>query len=213
MAGYKKFRFGRSSYTPDAVWAEKHSISEYRKEYQRLQRVAAKRLRAFEKAGRTESAIYKYAKEYIKPVSTLSDRDLSYALADVYKFLTDPRGTVSGLKAYEKQSVETLRENWGFTSINVSNIQQFGEYMERMREKGLDKALGSARVAELFAEAAARKIPIEEIERDFEYWAGHLDTLASLPKYRSEKRTTTDYVKQQIEKAERKKKRKNTNKR
>ena len=213
MAGYKKFGFSRTSYTPDAVWAGKHSISDYRKEYQRLQRVAAKRLRAFEKAGRTESAIYKYAKEYIKPVSTLSDRDLSYALADVYKFLTDPRGTVSGLKAYEKQSVETLRENWGFTSINVSNIQQFGEYMERMREKGLDKALGSARVAELFAEAAARKLPIEEIERDFEYWAGHIDTLASLPKYRSEKRTTTDYVKQQIEKAERKKKRKNTNKR
>lgn len=209
MAGYKKFSFGRSSYTPDAVWAGKHSMNEYRKEYQRLQRVAAKRIAAFEKAGRTESPIYKYAKQYIKPVSKLGDRDLSYALADVYQFLTDPRGTVSGLKKIEKESVDTLRENWGFTSITTSNIQQFGEYMERMRAKGIDKALGSARVAELFAEAAARKLPIEEIERDFEYWAGHLDTLASLPKYRSEKRTTTDYVKTQIEKAERKKNKRN----
>lgn len=208
MAGYKKFRFSRTSYTPDAVWAEKHSISDYRKEYQRLQRVAAKRLKAFEKAGRTESPIYKYAKEYIKPVSALSDRDLSYALSDVYRFLTDPRGSVRGLKKIEKESVETLRENWGFTSITTSNIQQFSEYMERMRRKGLDKALGSARVAELFAEAAGRKLPIEEIERDFEYWAEHLDTLSSLPKYRSEKRTTTEYVKEQIEKAERKKKKK-----
>lgn len=207
MAGYKGFRFSRSSYTPDAVWAGKHSLSDYRKEYQRLQRVASKRLAAFEKAGRTESAIYKYAKEYIKPLSQLGERELSYALADLYRFLTDPRGSVSGLRKYEKESVDTLRENWGFTSITTSNIQQFGEYMERMRAKGIDKALGSARVAELFAEAAARKLPIDEIERDFEYWAGHLDTLASLPKYRSEKRTTTDYVKNQIEKAERKKNR------
>lgn len=205
MAGYKKFKFSRSSYTPDAVWAGKHSINDYRKEYQRLQRVASKRLAAFEKAGRTESSIYKYAKEYIKPLSKLGDRELSYALADVYRFLTDPRGSVSGLKKYEKESVETLRQNWGFTSITTSNIQQFGEYMERMRAKGIDKALGSARVAEIFAEAAARKLPIDEIERDFEYWAGHLDTLTSLPKYRSKKRTTTDFVKKEIEKAERKK--------
>lgn len=205
MAGYKKFRFSRSSYTPDAVWAGKHSMSEYRKEYQRLQRVAAKRLKAFEKAGRTESAIYKYAKEYIKPISALSDRDLSYALSDVYNFLTDLRGTVSGLKQIEKKAVDTLHAKWGFTSITTENIEDFSKYMDRMREKGLDKALGSARLAEIYAETAARKLPIKEIEEEFDYWVKHLDTLSSLPKYRSEKRTNTDYVKKQIEKAERKK--------
>ena len=204
MAGYSKFRFGKSSYTPDALWAGKHTLSEYRKEYQRLQRIAAKRLAAFEKAGRTDTAIYKYAKEYIKPLSSLGERELAYALSDVYQFLTDPRGSVSGLKKYEKQSVDALRQNWGFTSITTSNIQQFGEYMERMRAKGIDKALGSERVAEIFAEAAARKLPIEEIENDFDYWAEHLDTLSRLPRYRSKKRTTTDYVKKEIEKAERK---------
>lgn len=207
MAGYKGFRFGRSSYTPDAVWTGKHSLNEYRKEYQRLQRVASKRLTAFEKAGRTESKVYQYAKKYIKPLSQLDDRELSYALADVYNFLTDPRGTVRGSKKIDRKIVQTLRNDWGFTSITMDNVDLFSKYMDKMREESLDIVHGSARLAEIFAETAARGLPIEEIEENMEYWASHLNTLSQLPRYRAEYKRTTDYVKAEIEKAERKNRR------
>lgn len=208
MARYKGFRFSDASYTPDAVWFEKHSVKEYRAEYSRLYGVLQKRLGRLEKAGRTSHQEYLYAKKYIKPLKDIkSERDLGYGLSDLHKLLLSPGSSIRGLHEFEKKVSESLKQNWGFTSITPDKVEAFGQYMDYLREQGLEEQYGSGRIAELFAEAASRGVDPMEIakrEEDFNYFAENLDAFADAPKHRKEKYKNLDTYRKDIERIKRK---------
>lgn len=177
MAIYKGFTFASEDYAPERIRAGEHTRDEYREEYKKLYRVAQKRLRSFEKAGRTYTEAYKYNINRIKPLTKLSERELATALYDVKQFLTAKTGSVSGQKAYEKEAIESFHEK-GLTFINSKNFREFTQFMEDSRQQKLgDGIYDSERILLLFALAAENNIDPEEIKKDFDLWYDNLKEL------------------------------------
>ena len=170
MAVYKGFAFAPEAYNPESVRAGAHTPQEYRAEYQRLYRVAQKRLRNFERAGRTDTATYKYNVERLQPSTKLNDREIAAALQDMYRFLASARGSVTGQKQYEREQIEILHER-GLTFVNASNFKAFTEFMEEARQRRLDNLQGSDRVALLFGAMVEAGRDPTELYNDFEVWA------------------------------------------
>ena len=170
MAAYKGFAFAPEAYNPESVRAGAHTAKEYRKEYQRLYRVAQKRLRSFERAGRTDNATYRYNIERLRPSTELNERELASAMQDMHRFLASARGSVSGQRRYEREQIELLNER-GLDFVNASNFKQFTEFMEEARQRKLDNLQGSDRVALLFGAMVEAGRNPSELYEDFDFWA------------------------------------------
>ena len=198
MARYTGFSYDDEFYTPEAVRQRAVSIDEYRKEYQKLYRVAQKRLRSFETAGRTDAAAYRYNIDRIKPSTKLTNEQLGRALNDVYRMLTSARGSVTGLRKWESKQVERFHD-LGLTFINKGNLRAFGEFMEEARIKNLDSIYGSEQVVRLFGEAVRKGIDPKSISEDFRFFMENREALQKLPKHKSKEARTADAYRKEIE--------------
>lgn len=203
MARYTGFSYDDEFYTPEAVRQRAVSIDKYRKEYQKLYRVAQKRLRSFENAGRTDAAAYRYNIDRIKPSTKLTDEQLGRALNDVYRMLTSTRGSVTGLRKWESKQVERFHD-LGLTFINKGNLRAFGEFMEEARIRNLDSIYGSEQVVRLFGEAVRKGIDPKSIAEDFRFFMENREALQKLPKHKSKEARTADAYRKEIENASRK---------
>ena len=170
MAGNGGFAFRPEQYNPEHL--KRLDSRKVRAEYRKLQKRATGRLKTFEKHGLTRSKVYKYNKEMLTAISRMGEADVPYALADAYRFLTAKRGTVAGYLAVNQKIVDTLNEG-GLTEINMENLEEFGDFMEYIREEGIKKgSFDSERLADLWAtEAADKEIDIEEA---FKKWKKQL---------------------------------------
>lgn len=211
MSGkYKNFAFDDPAfYTPEAVKQSRnpghnYTTAEYRKEYQRLYKVAQKRLRSFENAGRTDAAAYRYNIDRLKPSTQLTDAQLGRALNDVYRMLTSVRGSVTGLRRWETEQVERFHE-MGLDFINKGNLREFGAFMEEARTQNLDKIYGSEQVVRLFGEAVRKKIDPESIAADFRFFMENREVLSTLPKHKSAEARTAEAYRAEIEKTSKRK--------
>lgn len=150
MAGNGGFAFRQEQYNPERL--KRMDERKVRSEYRKLQKRAASRLKTFEKAGLSETSVYRYNKEMLQSISKLDKGDLAYALADAYRFLTSARGTAAGYIRVQQKAVDTLNAG-GLTGINMDNIDAFGRYMEYARAQGIARGtFDSERAAEAFAE-------------------------------------------------------------
>ena len=191
-----KYNLPPEAYFPGGITILKATgEAEARKEYQRLRRIAQKRLARFEGTQYEDTEIYKNRaiKHPFKPSSELKDvRSLQAALSDVRGFLDSERSTISGLKRIDKKTVSTLQAN-GYTFVNMGNIKAFGEFMEAARIKAGRRMFASDRVAELYDAAERKKIPPEQLLKDFEYWRKNVEELNSSRVSRKEGATAADY--------------------
>lgn len=191
-----KYNLPPEAYFPGGITILKATgEAEARKEYQRLRRIAQKRLARFEGTQYEDTEIYKNRaiKHPFKPSSELKDvRSLQAALSDVRGFLDSERSTISGLKRIDKKAVSTLQAN-GYTFVNMGNIKAFGEFMEAARIKAGRRMFASDRVAELYDAAERKKIPPEQLLIDFEYWRKNVEELNSSRVSRKEGATAADY--------------------
>lgn len=191
-----KYNLPPEAYYPGGITILKATgEAEARKEYQRLRRIAQKRLARFVGTQYEETEVYKNRaiKHPFKPSSSLKDvRSLQAALSDVRGFLDSERSTISGLKRIDKNTVATLQAN-GFTFINMGNIKAFGEFMEAARIKAGRRMFASDRVAELYDAAERKKIPPEQLLKDFKYWRKNVEELNSSRVSRKEGATAADY--------------------
>lgn len=191
-----KYNLPPEAYFPGGITILKAAgEAEARKEYQRLRRIAQKRLARFEGTQYEDTEIYKNRaiKHPLKPSSELKDvRALQAALSDVRGFLDSERSTISGLKRIDKKTVSTLQAN-GYTFVNMGNIKAFGEFMEAARIKAGRRMFASDRVAELYDAAERKKIPPEQLLKDFEYWRKNVEELNSSRVSRKEGATADDY--------------------
>lgn len=191
-----KYNLPPEAYFPGGITILKATgEAEARKEYQRLRRIAQKRLARFEGTQYEDTEIYKNRaiKHPFKPSSELKDvRSLQAALSDVRGFLDSERSTISGLKRIDKKTVSTLQAN-GYTFVNMGNIKAFGEFMEAARIKAGRRMFASDRVAELYDAAERKKIPPEQLLKDFEYWRKNVEELNSSRVSRKEGAAAADY--------------------
>lgn len=191
-----KYNLPPEAYFPGGITILKAAgEAEARKEYQRLRRIAQKRLARFVGTQHEDTTVYKNRaiKHPFKPSSDLKDvRSLQAALSDVRGFLDSERSTISGLKRIDKNTVATLQAN-GYTFVNMGNIKAFGEFMEAARIKAGRRMFASDRVAEMYEAAEKKKIPPEELLKDFEYWRKNVEELNSSRVSRKEGATAADY--------------------
>lgn len=191
-----KYNLSPEAYFPGGITILKASgEAEARKEYQRLRRIAQKRLARFVGTPYEGTDVYKnrVIKYPFKPSSELKDvRSLQAALSDVRGFLDSERSTITGLKRIDKRAVATLHAN-GYTFVNMDNIKAFGEFMEAARIKAGGRMFASDRVAELYDAAERKKIPPEQLLKDFEYWRKNVEELNGSRVSRKEGATAADY--------------------
>lgn len=191
-----KYNLPPEAYFPGGITILKATgEAEARKEYQRLRRIAQKRLARFKGTQYEDTEVYKNRaiKHPFKPSSAIKDvRSLQAALSDVRGFLDSERSTITGLKRIDKRTVATLQAN-GYTFVNMGNIKAFGEFMEAARIKAGRRMFASDRVAELYDAAERKKIPPEQLLKDFEYWRKNVEELSSSRVSRKEGATAADY--------------------
>ena len=123
--------------TPQLQYAHAVSDAQIRAEYSRLRAIANKRLGRME--GKPE-AVGTFGKlpDKFPTVRGMNRAEAVRALADVAQFLTAKRGSISGIKAANKELEKKLKKR----GINVpqDQIAKFGSFMNAMK-----KALGITR--------------------------------------------------------------------
>lgn len=181
--------------------------AEARAAYSKMRAVANKRLEALGRSKYANTQAYIRNAGKYTALSTIEkstdpskpSRELSYKLADLYKFLNSKSGSVSGQREAEKRAIETFNER-GMDFIDSGNIKNFGEYMEEARQRGLVKIYGSERVASMYPIAERKGFDPKEILSDFEFWDSNRKKLEEMPLIRNAENRTADAYRAKLQK-------------
>lgn len=195
---YNQFRYDEKYYLPEN-WGAKGapSFAEMKSEYSHLYKVARRRLKVFEKHGATSAHAYKYNSN-LKPASKLSGYELAYALHDVYRMLTAEGGTYTGYKKQLKRKVERLQAD-GLTFVNNSNIESFNDFMQWWRESESESIYSSEVAAQLYGQSVKKKIDIDGVKENFDYFADNVRQLADMPRLKTQgKPASADRYRKQL---------------
>lgn len=152
------------------------SDREARAEYARLRKVANARLQRLEKAGYSESAVFRRYGEGFESLRGASAQEVRERLGDVAKFLGRKTSSVTGQRAAVRSFVETMHE-LGYDFINKGNADKFGRFMEAAkRHYGSKKAFDSEQVISLFQLTEEKGIDPELVQQDFDHWLEYMDS-------------------------------------
>ena len=178
-----------SWYTPSNLKAmlegKKELQAQVRKEYSRLRDIAQKRLKRLEKAGFSETEVYKKNVSHyptLKEIKTKSE--LAQRLSDLSRFIRSSQSTVQGIRERRQKTLESLHDH-GYNFVNEQNLNEFGAFMDDYRANKLDMEYDSGDAAELFSVAEKHQIDPQDLEKDFEHY---LDNLEELKKLRRSKK-------------------------
>lgn len=168
-------------------------VATARREYQRLRRVAEKRLARLATSEFADSEAYLQNAGRFTPLSQVSsNRELGALLYQVKSFLDARRSSVTGQRAIIKETLETLHEH-GYTFVTKENIKEFGDFMEAARVAAGGELKASDRVAEMYHAAEKKGIPPEQLLKNFDFWRKHVETLNNMPLIPGEGVTAADY--------------------
>lgn len=203
------FKLPESAYQPGGLTIIKSATEkEARREYQRLRKVALKRIERLVQSEYKSDYIVKRGKDRFSPSSQIvSMSALSRSLSDVRRFLESSQSSITGRREIEARTIKTLRSH-GYDFITKDNIKQFGEFMDAARIQAGGKLLSSDRVAELYDVAERKGIPPEQLLKDFDYWLTNLMELKKSRRVRPEGDNSAKVYKDRIEKRKAKRARK-----
>jgi len=165
----------RTIYLPHEI--ETMDPGEIRKAYSRLRKQANRRLANLEKNDLGGYGSFRYGR-----LDQMFEDDVAQELAEVSRFLRDPRHTVRGAKQWRSEMLESLHENKGgvFDDINESNFQDWVEYMDHLRDKYGNKLFDSGDATEVFIEAERLNLPDTIIRNHFNMFRKNLDTIRDI---------------------------------
>lgn len=191
-----KYNLPPTAYTPGGLtMLHPDQVATARREYQRLRRVAEKRLARLGASEFADSEAYLRNVGKFTPLSQVSsNRELGALLYQVRNFLDARRSSVAGQRAIIKEQIETLHEH-GYTFVNKSNLKAFGEFMEAARAAAGGTLYASDRVAEMYDAAERKGIPPEQLLENFDFWRKHVETLNAAPTIPGEGVSAVDYQK------------------
>ena len=148
---YDMLTFQIGQLGPQMIRAHAITDEQLRAEYSRLRSVANKRIKRMEGHPEAQETYAEHAGGFPK-VKGMNRSDLVYALADVSRFLTADRRSLSGIRRTNKKIAESL-ERKGI-HVPKDQLAKFGSFMNAMK-----KALGvnrgdyaSQQIAELWSE-------------------------------------------------------------
>lgn len=157
------------------------SESAIRKAYSELRSVANKRLGRLEKQGLGMTARTGYKFPTIKNIEESSKATIASELADVSKFLRDPRTTVTGEKEFLKNFKEMMTEK-GYSDLveTPEDIYKTLQFMEEIRDTNNNRLLPSGDVLDVMQQAERLKIPMEKLKDNIDIFVQHLDELENV---------------------------------
>lgn len=175
---------------------ETFSERDIRRAYSELRRVALTRVERAVKAGIMSDKKGDYLKNRLPTLSEIDSKALTaqkpeyvqpfkknllnIALMESKHILLKDSTTKSGYESRREKTLETLRLKGGaYTYINEDNIDEFGMYMEALREKyDLERgSRGSEQAVMLFKAYKQNGIAGEDIIRDFKLWQSQREVL------------------------------------
>ena len=157
------------------------SESAIRKAYSELRSIANKRLGRLEKQGLGMTARTGYKFPTISNIKSSSKMTVASQLADVSKFLRDPRTTVTGEKQFLVDFKEMMTEK-GYSDLvlDVEQIYRTIEFMEEIRETNNNKVLPSGDALDALQQAERLKIPMDKFKENIDMFVQHLDELEDI---------------------------------
>lgn len=152
-----------------------------RKEYSKLRSIANKRLGRLQAQGLGKSARSGYKFPTIKDIESSSRATVASELADVSKFLRDPRTTVTGEKIFLKNFKEMMTEK-GYADLvkTPDDVYKVLDFMEEIREENNNKVLPSGDALDALQQAQRLKIPMERFKENIDLFVQHLDDLENV---------------------------------
>lgn len=187
--------------------AETLTLAQVRSEYSRLSRIARQRLSRFRGRDK-ELDVYKNNVGEFPPLSELqTNEELLRRLSRVARFLSSERSSISGVRKWERENIETLHEH-GYDFVNRSNFREFADFMEAARNDLTERQYDSERIAELFGELQRKRVDTDTIRDDFAYWLDHEKELSEIK--RQPKGTSADKMRKAIEDERKRNKSKNS---
>lgn len=189
-----KYNLPSTAYTPAGLtMLHPDQVATARREYQRLRRIAEKRLARLGASEFADSEAYRRNVGKFIPLSQVSsNRELGALLHQVRNFLDARRSSVTGQRAIIREQLETLHEH-GYTFVNTSNLKAFGQFMEAARAAAGGRLFASDRVAEMYDASERKGIPPEQLMENFDFWRRHVETLNDMPRIPGEGVTAVDY--------------------
>ena len=157
------------------------SESAIRKAYSELRSIANKRLTRLESQSLGMTARTGYKFPTIKNIESSSKSTIASELADVSKFLRDPRTTVTGEKEFLKNFKEMMTDK-GYSDLveTPEEIYKTLQFMEEIRDTNNNRLLPSGDVLDVMQQAERLKIPMEKLKDNIDLFVQHLDDLENV---------------------------------
>ena len=166
----KKSPWNYNDYQPSmSRLLEKHTEQEIKREYVRLQKIAAKRIEEMGQTEFAETKTYQRNKDRFKPLEELESGELAKALADVHAFTEMQRSTVAGMQKERRDKLKTLKEH-GYTFVNKGNFNEFTSFLEERTVKVKGKLYGSDDVAKMWKTTRRKGMTTEQIRKHFDWY-------------------------------------------
>lgn len=161
---------------------ERMSNREIRKAYSDLRKTANKRLANLEKNDLGGYGAFRFAK-----LEQIHADDVGQELAELSRFMRDPRHTVRGARSHRENILDALHEKPGFEDINESNFRAWTEYMDHLREKYGNKLFDSGDATDVFMEAERLDLPANIIKNHYNLFKNNLEEIRRIDKIENAK--------------------------
>lgn len=154
-------------YTPSSIRAAlksgEVSQADIDAEFKHLRSLARSRAASFRRTGRGEM-------EIAQRLTKLAQSGYNtHNLADLAYTLSLKTSTVRGVKTQNRRRLKTLHSH-GYGFINAENIEEFGRFMQSIKESKIGQVISSDAIAEMFAAAKKSRIDAEKVQAAFENW-------------------------------------------
>ena len=175
-------------YTPSKI--ARMGEKEIRRIYSEYRKIANKRAARLRGAGYGD---YEAAQAHFLTTRSLSAGELREQFAEVNRYLRDVRTKLRPLRAYEKDTIETLHEH-GYDFVTRENFKQFIDFMEwaRARSGANDRVFKSDRVAELFEQKERLNISANALQNNFNHYIENLDAIKKVSRLQNTNRAMSD---------------------
>lgn len=143
----------KDDYTPLALeitW----EMKDVRKEYSRLRSIWRKRYERLLKSEYKDNNLVKDRpiQRYKKLKDITSDRELYHLLSELATIIASERATITGMKKQEKEQMKHINEVYGTEIKTHEDLQNFGRFMEQLRDFASDRIYDSDFAVDLYAE-------------------------------------------------------------
>lgn len=146
----------------------KYDIGLVKREYTRVRDIARKRIARLNKSGLITPRQYKNMQAQIPKIGSMKGNDVYTALMGVYRFLSSPGSTVSGVRKQRKTSLQNL-QLMGIDFANESNVDIIFRFIDDQSARTIDgKVIGSPTAIRFLAEERPMSLVLEDLEREFE---------------------------------------------